>query len=584
MAVTTDDSTNDSFFRLMRQRFQEAEAAEAENRAAALDDLKFIHNYEDSQWSAADRMERNIDRRPMLTNNLLRKFLRSLMGAMKQSRPGIKVSPVDSVGDVNVAEIMTDMIRQIENDNESPAHQAYDKAYEGALSNSFGYMRIVTNFEKEESFNQKLQIKRVENPFTVYFDPLCKNFLRTDARYAFVHTLMDRAEFERRWPNATPGDASMGVTHGEAYEGWFLQDAVRIAEYFYAIPTLKDLVMLNDLSIVELNEKVTEAVIARSGKQIIKRKKVVAHRYMWAKVSGNELLEAPRVWPGKFIPIVPVYGDEVNIEGRRVLYSFFRDAQDPQRMYNFWLTAATEMVSMAPKAPYVGTTKQFKGHEKEWREANRKNYAYLAYEPDNKAKMPPQRQQTSDIPAGHITMLNIARGNVMNTLGLFESSVGQKSNERSGKAILARQSAGDRVTFSYLDNFYQAVLLLGYMLVDLIPAIYDTTRILRLKKDDGSLQFINANMPHYDPDTDSVKITNDLTMGEYDTELDISPSYATRRQEASASMIEFLQYVPGAAPLIADLIAKNMDWPGAQEISARLKAAAAQAPAETTTA
>lgn len=561
--------TKEKFLQIMRTRFQEAEAAESENRIAALDDLKFVHNYRQAQWPRGDQQRRGIEGRPALTHNLLRKFMRSMIGAMKQTRPSIKVLPVDSGSDILAAEIRTDLIKQIERDIESPAEQAYDKAYEGAVGNSFGYMRITTRYEKDEGFNQKLQVRRVANPFTVHFDPSASNFLRTDADYCFVNTTMSRSKFKKKWPNANPGNDWQSM--GESYEKWFMHDSVRVSEYFYRVPALKIITQLDDLSIVELTDKVTPRVIAEAGRQIIKKKTIRSSRYMWAKVSGNEVLETPRVWPGRFIPIIPVYGDEVNIEGKRVLFSFFRDAKDPQTMYNFWLTAATEIVALAPKTPYIGTHNQFKGHEKKWKEANTKNYAFLEYNADPKTKIPPQRQQPSVIPAGHVTMMNIAEKNIMGSLGKYEASLGQQGNERSGKAIRLRQQASDQVSFSYLDNFHQSLLFTGYQLVDLIPSIYDTSRIVRLRGPNDAIRFEEINTPYYDPDTDSVKIANDLSAGEFDAELDVSPAYASRRQEAVENMIELIQYIPDAGPFVADLIVKNMDFPGAQEIAERLK-------------
>lgn len=557
----------EEFFQLARKRFREAETADSENHTLALADLKFIHNHDNAQWPAAEQRARAVAGRPTLTNNLLRKFLRSLMGAMKQANPGIKVKPVDSNSDLIVADILESLIRQIETDNEYPANQAYSKAYEGALGNSFGYWRIVQDFENENSFNQKLQIRRVPNPFTVHYDPGYQNLLPSDARYCFVHTVMDKVEFKDKWPKANPGEPDNSL--GESNEGWFMEDSVRVAEYFYAVPVVRELGLLDDYSVVELDENVERSLIL-SGRSILKRKKTVLKRYMWTKLSGNEILEPSRLWPGRFIPVIPVFGDEVNIEGKRMLYSFFRDSQDPQKMYNFWLTAATELVALAPKAPHKLTPNQIKGHEEMWKQANSSNRAYLLYNPDPKAP-PPIQANLNALPSGALAMLNIAQQGVMNTSGLFESSIGQKSNERSGKAILARQAAGDRVTYSYFDNFLNSLLYTGYLLTDLIPKVYDTSRIIRLRGMKDAIEFININSPYFDFETGSVKVLHDLSVGSYDVELDAGSASASRRAEATQSMIEFLQYVPDAAPHIADLIAKNMDWPGAQEIAERLK-------------
>lgn len=59
-------------------------------------------------------------------------------------------------------------------------------------------------------------------------------------------------------------------------------------------------------------------------------------------------------------------------------------------------------------------------------------------------------------------------------------------------------------------------------------------------------------------------------VGEYEVAVTIGPSFATKRAEAADSMVNFLKVLPNTAPMVADLIAKNMDWPGAEEIAERL--------------
>jgi hypothetical protein len=66
-------------------------------------------------------------------------------------------------------------------------------------------------------------------------------------------------------------------------------------------------------------------------------------------------------------------------------------------------------------------------------------------------------------------------------------------------------------------------------------------------------------------------ILNDLSIGKYDVVVTVGPSFTTQRTEARQSMSEFIQYYPAAAPLIGDLYAKSMDWPGADDMAERLE-------------
>jgi hypothetical protein len=64
----------------------------------------------------------------------------------------------------------------------------------------------------------------------------------------------------------------------------------------------------------------------------------------------------------------------------------------------------------------------------------------------------------------------------------------------------------------------------------------------------------------------------DLSVGKYDLSVRAGPSFTTRREEAASQMIEFIQAYPPAAGAIGDILARNLDWPGAEEIEQRLKA------------
>lgn len=95
-----------------KERLQQADDAWAENRADALDDLKFARMGE--QWPDAVRKEREREGRPCLTINKMPSFIRQVVNDVRQNRPSIKVHPVDSGSDPKTAEIMSELIRNIE--------------------------------------------------------------------------------------------------------------------------------------------------------------------------------------------------------------------------------------------------------------------------------------------------------------------------------------------------------------------------------------------------------------------------------------------------------------------------------------
>lgn len=229
----------------------------------------------------------------------------------------------------------------------------------------------------------------------------------------------------------------------------------------------------------------------------------------------------------------------------------------------------TEVVTLQPKTPYFATPDQLSGHEAQWNTANQKNWPYLLVNPDPKAPGWPQRQTPPQASSAMVERIQSTDQEMRDTVGLQKASLGIQSNERSGKAIIERKKEGDTGTFSFIDNLSRSVEQLGRILVDIAPGILDTDRIVRLGLVDGKQEFVGINKEVII--AGETKLLNDTSVGQYDVVVTVGPSFTTQRTEARQSMAEFIQYYPQAAPLIGDLYAKNMDWPGAEEVSERLE-------------
>ena len=216
----------------------------------------------------------------------------------------------------------------------------------------------------------------------------------------------------------------------------------------------------------------------------------------------------------------------------------------------------------------------FKGLEHIWNKANTLNVPWLPYNPDPTAPGAPQRQRPADINAAEIQQANQSIEDIKATIGIFDASLGAQGNETSGRAILARQREGDTATFAWIDNLARGIEHTGRILIDLIPRIYDTQRVMRILGEDQSEKMVTINQVNIvNPWTGDYEVLNDMSVGKYDVRVSVGPSYATKRMEAAESMMSFVQAFPAAAPIIGDLIARNMDWPGAEDIAKRLKAA-----------
>ena len=555
---------HEDLLREARERAQRSATAETDNRECALDSIKFGDG---DQWPDEIKAERNAEGRPMLVNNKLRKFIKQVSGDLRKNRPAISIRPVDSEADVAGAEVRQDLIRQIE--YLSNADHAYNLGGEQMLDGGYGFWRIITEFE-QDGFNQDIKIKRIPNRFTVYLDPSAQEITYEDGNYAFVSEFITRKEFDGKYPGVTPLGFTEGQSLGESYEGWYEEDKVRIAEYFYKEYQETEIVQLSTGEVIELKDGIDEKDLEMAGFQIVKRRKSKSHKVMWCKISGDKILEGPKEFPSKYIPIVPVIGIEVNIEGKKHYRSLIHDAKDPMRMYNYLRTYEVELIALAPKAPYIGTPKQFEGHEQMWKDANRKNYPYLVYN-DIPGVTKPSRERQVDIPTAVVNAANESAADIMDTIGRYEASLGQSSNERSGRAVLARKAGGDASVYTFVDNFNIAVIFTGQILLDMIPRVYDTERVVRLRGSDGKEKAISLNRVILDYETMLPVTINDMTVGKYDFVVTTGPTYQTKRQEIAASMLDFVQFVPQAAPVIGPHLAEVMDWPGAQEIAQELK-------------
>lgn len=552
-----------------------ASDAEAENRESALDDLRFLNG---EQWPDAVIKARREEGRPCLTINRLPGFIDQVVGDQRQNRPRIKVRPVDSQSDVQMAEIIEGLIRNIE--YQSRAETVYDIAFEQAVSGGFGFFRILKKYNDDDVFEQDIYIKAIRNPFSVYIDPRSEEPDYSDAMFAFICEDMAKVEFEKRWPKKEASSTfEKGI--GETYTEWYADDNIRVAEYWIRKPVKKTIVQLSDGRVMEADE--ADGIIAESAPpmqgmdmqpmpepvSIVKRRTVDSYQVCQYFISAHEVLEGPNVWDGKYIPIVPVWGKELVVDGKRILRGLIRHAKDSQKMYNYWRTTVTEQVALAPKAPWLVTPEQIKGHEVQWQTANVKNHSYLLLNATTGQQLP-ERNFPAPVPQGAFTEAQVAVDDMKATTGIYDASLGNRGNETSGRAIIARQKEGDVATYAFTDNLSRSIAYAGRIIVDLIPKIYDTERIVRIRNTDDTEQFTPINKTMADEQGNPV-LLNDITVGKYDVVVETGPSYSTQRTEAAESMMAFVQAVPNAAMLISDLIAKNMDWPGAAEIAERLK-------------
>ena len=569
-----------------RARLDMAVSALAESREDEIDDLRFYAGSPDNHWQwPADVLAtrgavqgQTINARPTLTINKLPQHVRQVTNDMRQNRPGAKVIPVDDNADVQVAEIFNGMIRHIE--YISDADVAYDTACENQVAYGEGYITLYTEYCDPNTFDQDIKIGRIRNSFSVYMDPLIQDPTGADAKWCFITEDLTKAEYERMYPDAAPISTLQSLGVGDqSISNWLNEDTVRIAGYYYI-----------DFEKAKLNlypggQTAFEGTPEDKQLKLIygkpkRTRESVNPKVKYCKINGYEILEE-KEWAGKWIPVIRVVGNEFEVDGRLYVSGLVRNAKDAQRMYNYWVSQEAEMLALAPKAPFIGYGGQFEGYEDKWKTANTTNWPYLEVNPDvtdgQGAVLPlPQRAQPPMASSGLLQAKAGASEDIKATTGQYDASLGLGGNERSGKAILARQREGDVGTYHYGDNLTRAVRHIARQLVDLIPKIYDTQRIARIIGEDGETKMVKINPEQPEPVKQIVdqagivieKIYNP-GVGKYDVVATTGPGYATKRQEALEAMAQLLQGNPQLWQVAGDLFVKNMDWPGAQEMAKR---------------
>ena len=585
--VADGGSKDSDVMATMRFRLNMAISAYSESREDELDDLRFFAGSPDNQWQwPADVLQtrgsvqgQTINARPCLTVNKLPQHVRQVTNDQRQNRPSGKVIPADDRADPKVAEIFDGMVRHIE--YASDADVAYDTACENQVTYGEGYIRILTEYCTDDSFEQDIRIGRIRNSFSVYMDPTIQDPCGADAEYCFITEDLTRDEYERQFPNAMPASSIQVQGVGDdSLTNWINEQVVRIAEYFYAVyePHKLNLYPGNQSYFEGSNE---DKQMKAMGVKPIRSRNVQVRKIKWMKTNGYEVLEESD-WAGKWIPVVRVVGNEYEVDGRIFVSGIIRNAKDAQRMYNYWVSQETEMLALAPKAPFIGYGGQFEGYEMQWKTANTNNWPYLEVNPDvtdgQGGVLPlPQRAMPPMAQTGLIQAKMGASDDIKATTGQYDPSLGAQSNERSGRAILARERQADTGTYHYVDNLARAIRYVTRQIVDLIPKIYDTQRIARIINLDGDTQMVKID-PMQAEAVKSIRDQNNIeidkiynpSVGRYDVVVTTGPSYMTKRQEALDGMAQLLQGNPNLWNVAGDLFVKHMDWPGAEELSQRL--------------
>ena len=553
----------------VKKRFGECDQGldDARNREDMRNDLLFCY-VPGEQWEPLTLARRK--GRPNYTYNRTVQSVNQVVGDQRQARITGKVRAVNKDASKETADIFGGLIRNIE--AVSSAQYIYSDQFKYAVAGGWGVWRICPDYVDDNSFEQELYIKTVPNPLTVYWDPAAQCPCKSDASWVVVAERLSKDVYKTEYPNSEL--ASVDVPRDN--RDWITDQEIRVAEYFkrtakeFTIAQLSDgRVIEYDTSVRKIEEQLAE--MAEQGIEvptIVKTRKTQRWMVTWWKVNGVEILEGPIEYRWKRIPVVRIPGRFVNIEGRQYVQSLIRHSKDAQRTYNYNRSTMVETVALTPKAPYMVTAKMIKGREDKWNSLNANNYPYVEYDVDPASPtLKPQREPPPEVPQALISLAAADAEDIKQTTGQVNPGMptDEMGGDESGRALRTRLMASGSNAYEFTDNLQRAVQITHEMLIDMIPTVYDTERVVRIVGEDEVEDYITINQ------STPEGLMNDLSKGSYDVTVTIGPAYATARQEAIDKLMEATATLPILQELGADVIVKNLDIEDADELTKRIR-------------
>lgn len=581
----------DEFLHISRERWRTSQTAWNASRERMRKEQKFAAG-NGHQWEAADKAARTDDGRPSLEINRIPQFIRQVSNQSRANRSQIQIAPKAGKGSVELAGILQGVIKGIESD--SDADVAYDTAVDHQLRIGLGFVRLYATFAANAGFEQVCRIGRFRNPLAVYPDPTTQEADMADMRYCHIVNAMGKDEYEARWGTLAPYQSLTEFVELNPDDAdWMPIGKAIVVEYFYVQVEPATLLELDTGQTIwedeydDFAEAWQKAYPMGAVPQPARDRVVDVRKVYWCLHNAVEILEgnadrtAGKEVPGTRIPIYPVMGDEIDLDGKVDYYGMVHDAMDPARLYNFWASDIAETIALTPKAPWIAARGQIEQYLGDWSEANRVAHSVLSYDPmtvDGVIVPPPQRNVAEPPIQAMVLGLKEADQDLKAVMGLFEPSLGERGPQQSGKAIERVQQQGLIANSNYLDNLQRTKRSLGRSLLEWVRIIYDTPRLLHIVKPDGKKAQIvahtgqeNAPTPEEQQQWPDASGVFDLANGEYDVTVTTGASSPTERQQTEQWLLELFKAYPPLAQVGADVLLENSDQPVAQQLAKRAK-------------
>lgn len=575
-----------------KKRFKACEEWEAQARVWFDYDYKFANAdsnnmYQWDNWVVGDRQTL---KRPCLTINKTMQHCLQIINDGKQNKPGVNIRPVGDEASFEAAQVFQEVVRHVE--YISSAENVYDNAAVYQVTAGWGYWRVTVE-PINGTFDKEIFIRRIKDPRNVYLDFNINEVDGSDAWFGFIFDDMPKDLYEAKHPDFK--DVG-NVAFGNISDAWITRDSVRVAEYYRKTQKPDKLIYcVLPFTGEEIGPIKWSELDADSKKQIneikadpeanYREQKELTEKIEWYKIAGNKIIDRSE-WLGKYIPIVRLVGTETVIDGIWDCKGHTRALLDPQRIYNVNSSANVEFGALQTKSPITASPQAIEGFEDLYAKANIENLSVLPfneYDEEGRKLTPPQRLQAPVSSPAYVQQMEIAQNEMMMVSGQYQAQMGENENAKSGVAINARQRQGDRATYHFIDNQAVAIRFTGKILIDLIPKVYDTKRVMRIEAKDNTIMNVTIDpsaeqalqkQPNGDeiPQDNNQEIVNLIfnpNVGIYDVQSDVGPSFATRRQEAFNALTQIAAQNEQFMGIAGDILWKVADFPEAQVLAQR---------------
>jgi hypothetical protein len=514
-----------------------------------------------------------------LTFNKLGALANHLIGDQRQNTPMLQIHPDDFV-DPETADVRAALIKNITFN--SQAEIAYQTAFQSAIIGGFGAFRVGIDYEDESSFHKKLGIYEIKDPTRCYWDMAAESPCKTDGMYCGYKVRMSRKKFKSIYGKKIEQDIGASAVTEDSSFVYADDDSITIVYHFEREGRPSKIHKLSNGETVSTQELktlskfeldgVNEKLYLYKGEpvSVVDTRDVTIYKITQKELAGDYILDETD-FPTEQLPIPYVdqnsYWDK---RGQQVTRSFFQDVKDSQRYLNYLATQSAYIMKVSRYDQFIASRKNVAAPDTQqvWRDPSVQQGALIYDESPNGNK--PEQLRPPELSQSLMTQYDRCLMDIQTGTGMYNTQLGEKGNEVSGRAIDARTKRGSYNTYVPFNSLNRAIACAGQIINEAIPKVYDAERLMVLQMPDRENVRVTINKQE---DEYGMQVTNDMTTGRYHIRLLPGPSYQGQKAEALQSMEMMLAADKSGQvfPLIADLYAENLELPNNLVIRNRLR-------------